>query len=429
MSEQTKPKLHYAWKILIGSMLVALTGQGPLQVCTSNLTSAVVAEFGCQVNEFTLLTSISAVVMALLYPLASKILSTRHIGIVIVVGLVVEGSAYGLMSTYTSVRMFYISGVLLGLGGSIVSFMAFPILINMWFAKRAGFALGLIMACRSIGGAIWSPVFAELISTIGWRSSVQIATLVVLIVSVPCSILIFRRPQDLGMRPYGAEELEGSPDRPAAFDGEWGVNLATGFRTPVFYLVWITGIMFSLSAGCPSYFVSYSTMELGNLPTIGATAYSIMSITGIVCSLILGSLNDRFGVKAGLVWGCFFQLLGLSMVVLCGSSVALLMIGTACYGLGSGMYTLQVPLLVRSVLGGRYYAEIWPVLMLGNSLIGGGLCSSLALFYDIGGTYKGTFIFGAALVAIALVTGFISVDSGKRRRQKELERQKELAAQ
>ena len=196
--------IHYAWIILAGSILVAITTQGPIQVINSNLFAPVIADLGGEMNKLTLYVSISAITMALLYPLASKYLATKHIGKIIALGILIEASAYGLMYTYTKVWMFYISGVLTGIGGSIISFMAFPILINMWFSEKAGVSLGIIVASRGIGGAIFSPIFARLVATFGWRKSCLIAMIVVVIVSLPVSLIVFKRPQEMHMQPYGA---------------------------------------------------------------------------------------------------------------------------------------------------------------------------------------------------------------------------------
>ena len=408
--------IHYAWIILAGSILVAATTQGPIGVINSNLFAPVIADLGGEMNKLTMYVSISAITMALLYPLASKYLATKHIGKIIALGILIEASAYGLMYTYTEVWMFYISGVLTGIGGSIISFMAFPILINMWFSEKAGVSLGIIVASRGIGGAIFSPVFARLVAAFGWRKSCLIAMIVVMVISLPVSLIVFKRPQEMHMQPYGA-----APDTISetgkGSSTDWGMDLRTGLRSPVFYLVWITGIFFSIAAGAPSYVASYSTMELGNPATLSATAFSALNVAGILCSLILGSINDRFGVKAGLLYGCSFQIAGCLLFIFCGHSIPLLMIGAVIFGLGNGMYHLQVPLLVRSVLGGKHYTEIWPILMLGNSLIGGGLFSSLALFYDKLGSYKYMFAFCILLTAIAFVLGTVAANKGKKTRE------------
>ena len=44
------------------------------------------------------------------------------------------------------------------------------------------------------------------------------------------------------------------------------------------------------------------------------------------------------------------------------------------------MYTVQAPLIARSVLGPRHYSEIWSVMMIGNSLMGALSLSLIHIF-------------------------------------------------
>ena len=53
-------------------------------------------------------------------------------------------------------------------------------------------------------------------------------------------------------------------------------------------------------------------------------------------------------------------------------------------------------------------------MMVANSLIGGGLYSSWALFYDIGGSFRGTFIFSALFYVAAIIVGFAAVNLSKK---------------
>ena len=71
-------------------------------------------------------------------------------------------------------------------------------------------------------------------------------------------------------------------------------------------------------------------------------------------------------------------------------------------------------MIARNVLGDEHYSDIWSIMMTANSLIGGGLYSSWSLFYDIGGSYKGTFIGGAALYALSVLVGFAAVNLSKK---------------
>ena len=49
-------------------------------------------------------------------------------------------------------------------------------------------------------------------------------------------------------------------------------------------------------------------MELGQSIPYGATAAMCMSLGCVASSVILGYVNDRFGVRAGLGWGALFIL-------------------------------------------------------------------------------------------------------------------------
>ncbi len=154
-------------------------------------------------------------------------------------------------------------------------------------------------------------------------------------------------------------------------------------------------------------------MELGQRVNFGARVGMFMSVGGILCSFILGRINDRFGSKAGLLWGAVTTVTGFTIIIMSLRNVSLVMPGSFVVGLGSAMYGVQSPILAKEVLGDKHFSSIWSIMMIANSLIGGGLYSSFALFYDIGGTYKGAFITGAILYLLALVVGVISINGAK----------------
>ena len=78
------------------------------------------------------------------------------------------------------------------------------------------------------------------------------------------------------------------------------------------------------------------------------------------------------------------------------------------------MYTVQCPLIARTVLGSRDYSSIWSLMMMGNSLIGAFSFSSIGLFYDKGGSYKGAFIMAIGLYTAAFVIGSVAIGRGRK---------------
>jgi MFS family permease len=140
---------------------------------------------------------------------------------------------------------------------------------------------------------------------------------------------------------------------------------------------------------------------------------------GILSSLIVGRINDKLGVKAGLIWGGVANAVGYSLMFLSYSHPTVAYLAIFVVGLGSCMYTVQCPLLARNIVGSGHYSEIWSLMMMINSLIGGGLYSTIGLFYDKTGTYRGAFIMAIVLFVTGSIFGILSIDLNKRRKEKQ----------
>ena len=421
-----KVQRHYAWKIMAACIFLKLGNGGAVAAVSGNFVTPIVEELGCAVSAFTMLVSIQAISMAVLYPVAAKILSTRRIGRVMGIAATIEVVGILLMSTYRSVYMFYISGVLIGAAQAFTGLVAIPILINMWFHKNAGTVLGVIIAVSSAATVGYGLLSAQLITVLGWRTAYLVMAIMAFIISVPAVFLIVKSPEEVGCTPYGAEITEEGRQTTKEFPSTelWGLTRKEAFRSLAVYLAWIACLCYSIGSGVSGYIATFSTMEIGESINFGAKAGMCMSVGGIASSLILGRINDKFGVKAGLLWGVSFTALGYGGMFLGFGASYFIFPAAIAVGLGNSMYQVQCPLLVRYVVGEREYSSIWSVMMVANSLIGGGLYGSIGLFYDIGGTYRGAFIMAILLYAIALLIGDGAVSLGKRLRQGETQLQR-----
>ena len=187
---------------------------------------------------------------------------------------------------------------------------------------------------------------------------------------------------------------------------------------PMLYVAWIACIFISYGSAVAGYVTPFITMELGQTINFGARVGVAMSLGGILGSVIVGRINDRFGVNAGFIWGAVTTTAGYATMFLTYGNPMLAYVGSFVLGLGNCMYMVQCPLLARSVVGSKHYSEIWAVMMVANSLIGGGLYSSVGLFYDRLGSYRGAFIMGAGLYIAAALIGFAAVRMSKRHQRR-----------
>ena len=139
-------------------------------------------------------------------PLAGKLLTKYDTRIVMSAAIVILSGAVAAMSTYTEIWQWQVSGFLVGAAGAGIFVLPSASLIGNWFIKRRGFVYGIVMACSGISAALFSMVISSIIQTTGWRSAYLFVGIVSLAVILPCSLLMRKKPTDLGIAPYGYEE-------------------------------------------------------------------------------------------------------------------------------------------------------------------------------------------------------------------------------
>lgn len=407
-------QVHYAWKVVAACILIKLGTSGFTGVAMGNFVTPIVKELGCEVSTLTSYTNFNAIAMALLYTTAAKWLNTRHIGKIMGIASLAEVIGLALMATYRTPQMFYISGVIIGIGNAFTGFVALPIVINMWFRKNNGTVLGAVVAVGTAVSMLYSLLTAQLITHVGWRLSYVIMAVSAAVITIPAVFLLIKTPEQVGCLPYGAEEEIQESGKPE-MSLQAGLTKREAFRLPLLYIAWVACVMYSYSCGVAGYTTTFATMELGQSIQFGAAVGVVSNLGGTMSSLIVGKINDRFGVKAGLMWGTLTTALGYGIMLLSFRNSLFVYPAIFMVGLGNSMYMVQCPLLARSIVGSKEYSGIWSLMMMVNSLIGGGLYSTIGLFYDKLGSFKGAFLMAIGFYTVASILGCISMDLSKKR--------------
>lgn len=393
-------------------------GEGAINCNLSNFITPVVEEFGCKVSDFALSMSINAVGMALFYVVAAKVIVTKPIGKVLGIATLCECIGLTLMSTYGHVYLFYISGAIIGISGAFTGYVVTPIIVKMWFKKKTATVLGAVVAAGSAAGMLFQMLSASFITNYGWRNAYLLLGVIAFVLMVPIMFLVMKSPEEVGCKPYGAEEEGEETASSARPDNALsGMTRREAFRSSAFWLAWIGCVLISYGCGVPFYVANYATMELNQTIGFGAACTVCVNVGTIVGSLLLGNVNDRFGVKTGLCVGAVISALAFGMLLLTNASTLLLiLVGSAISGVSSCMYSVQAPLLAQEIVGERDYSSIWSVMMIANSLIGGGLNFTIGYFYDYGGTYQGAFLTAMAMFLVTIVVGVVAISMARRSR-------------
>ena len=138
-------------------------------------------------------------------------------------------------------------------------------------------------------------------------------------------------------------------------------------------------------------------------PEVQAAIISLYSLVGIGGKLLLGWINDKFGVAASSIFGSVAFALALVLMLVSGNNASLLYIMAFAFGFGNPIGTVSPPLVTAEVFGQDKYSEAYGI---ANSFsqVGLSLGSLLvAAMYDASGSYTTAWIVLIIFTAITLV--------------------------
>ena len=224
------------------------------------------------------------------------------------IGLVLVSAGLMMFSQVRVLWMFYLASATIALGQSIGSFTPFSVAVVRWFQRNRGRAMGLLNSGNG-AGYLLVPVLAFLITTVGWRETLVITSLVTLVCGIPLSLVLRDNPEQYGLRPDGdpAPE-EGTPD---VAGSSGGFTVREALRSKDFYLLALaTG-----SAGATQ--IPWLVYQVPHLQNTGFSLQAAALIGGIYglfqisLRFTLGWVGDLLGRRRTLITAYCLQGVGL----------------------------------------------------------------------------------------------------------------------
>jgi MFS family permease len=251
-----------------------------------------------------------------------------------VVSAVLNGFAATIWHLYLA-RFFY----------GITALSGTQVLVNRWFTKLRGTALGIVSSGSPIGTLILTPLSQYLILLWNWRVTMLFWAVVMLVVMVPLLFIIRNNPRDKGFAPDGEQLSDSNPTKFSAHNGdmsakpeETGRTISETLKTRSFWL--LSASQFFCGIGCGfimTHIVIFAT-DMGFSDMVGAT---IMSVTGgfnLGGVLIMGYLSDKMLRKDTLALTHFMRSISFGIMILFvlmgGHSLWLLYLAMAFFGIG-----------------------------------------------------------------------------------------------
>lgn len=404
---------HYAFLIVAACIVITCLPCALVLSCAGIFFTPVSSFFGVPRATFTLYFSILNIAMMLTLPVAGKLMSKLDLRLVLSICVVLCGLGCIGMSLCQAMWQFYVCGAILGVGVSPLIYLAVPTLINAWCVKRVGFFVGLCMAFTGIGGVIFNPVGTALINSgaEGWRLGYLVFGIIILVGTLPFTLFVVRsRPEDKGLLPYGAEEqADSATDSPAA--EQKGVKASVAMRTPAFFALLVFCGVITLNQTIYQFLPSYAQSFSDTLPAIAAASGVIASsaMAGqAIGKILLGILNDR-SPRLGMLFGIACGVVGVIVMWLFPSVLALLLVGAFLFGIVYAETTVESPLLVRSVFGSADYTNIYSRVSMAGSLMSAVAAVFWGVVIDSPGGFPLMFVLGIVCMAVCVATALFAL--------------------
>ncbi|VDG89452.1 Inner membrane protein yhjX [Lysinibacillus sphaericus] len=388
MMATAKKKIHYAWWTLVALCIIVGLAKGALNNSAGLFIPGATKELDILTGNLTLYFSISSIVTMIFLPIGGKILAKYDIRSVLIIAIILQAGSFVAFGFSNSVWGWYIFSIPLAVGGVFTTVIVGPVLVNQWFKKKNGMALGIIGASGGLLGAIANPVVGQTIANSGWRTGYISLGLAVIVIVIPTILLLIRKsPQAIGLMPYGAEKTSTVGNDGAKDESDKGITLAIARKSSAFFSLFLFFLLItsiaSFSIHIPSYIQSrgYDVSFAGN----AMGAYMIGVLLG---ALVLGFLVDKIGSRNTVYLAMVLAIVAVLALLFAANSKTVITLATALFGftVSNSVGTLA-PALTTSLFGSREYSQIYSTASLGLAIAGIIALPAYGYVFDFTGSY------------------------------------------
>jgi MFS family permease len=337
---------YYGWVIIAVAFVTMAIGVNS-RTAFSLLLPPILTEFGWDRSVTAGAFSFGFLISAFGSPLLGRLMDVKGPKLIAQLGVATIIAGLCLATQATQAWHLYLTlGVLIGIGSVCLGYSGQSLYLPNWFVQRRGLAMGIAFSGVGIGSIVLLPWMQTLISANGWRHACFSLAAVVLIIGLPTTFLLAKKPQDLGFLPDGeAQPVAGDNSaKPKAktniIDQQWAATewtLPLALRTKRFW--WLATANFCTMYAWYAVQVHQTKylVEVGFSATDAAWALGAVSLAGIPGQIALGHLSDRIGRE--IVWT-------ISNIGFVATYLALLALAT-----GTSTPMLYFMILAQGVLG------------------------------------------------------------------------------
>lgn len=401
-----KKKLDYSWVIIAICFLVVCVTLG---LCSSGRTmylTAITDALGIKRGAFSLNDTFRFTATTIVNIFFGTLVNKFGIKKLMCAGFLCLIAFALINSVAEDLWLFYLAGVLLGVGLAWTSTTMVSAVVNIWTKEEnRGKITGAVLSANGLGGAlavqILSPIIFEEGNPFGYRNSYRIVAIVLTVV-LALVIIFFRN------RPKGTEKTEFVKKQKKARGRGWvGMEYSDVVKKPYFYLAIVCLIFTGMALQGLGGIAAPHMYDVGISEDMVANILSVGSLIMMGTKFLTGFMYDKKGIKITMnicLFSSFISLISLVFVSNTPFGITLAFVRLIFNSIALPLETVMLPLYASELFGNKSFVSVLGIFSAAN-YFGYAIGAPLGnLLFDAVGNYNLSFIVFALLMAFVTVS-------------------------
>ena len=357
----------YGWVVLAVVCCVSFARQGPAVATLSIFVAPMTEELGWSRTAISGAVSLGGLLAAVTSPMLGPLVDRHGARSLLAAAVVVTGLCCAALAGVDSLIAFYLFFCLARMNFAGPFDLGIYGAINSWFVRRRPIATSISTLWLMIGLTAM-PLIAHGAMQLGgdWRWGwIAVGSTVLVVGFLPTVLLLARRPEDLGLRPDGGNDVEDvaeaegveNSNTAAPAEPEPAFTRAEAMREPAFWLLLaFTFLAYPVQAGVSLHQAPH-LIERGLDPTTAALVVGTFSATSGIAGFLVGGLVRPLGVRAVLIGvGLFLGAASWCMGQVDSAPMAYL--ASVLFGCGIGALLTVPPIAWADTFGRQSFGAI-----------------------------------------------------------------------
>jgi len=350
--------MFYGWYIVAAITVIGIIVGGTTYYGFTAMVNPIAATMGWGYAQISLAMTLRGVESGIMNPIMGAVADRWPARRLVFLGITVIVIGLLILSQINSLSMFYISFLVIGLGGSLGMQVVPAVVIARWFRRNTGKAFGIMAAGIGTGGFL-VPVVTMMVDTYGWRPFLIGLAIIVLVIGLPLSFVFRNKPEDYGLLPDGKLQ-DGLDDSLRMQTEDVSMGVKEALKTRAF---WSIGIAFMLQTAGGSAVLLHIMPYLESVGIERSTASMVamfLPIISIPSLLAFGWLSDIYRRNYIITATMLLSTVGLFLLsIIDGSSLGLIAGFVIVYGAGFGAQMSLRPPIMREYFGSKKFGSIF----------------------------------------------------------------------